>query len=188
MCASRRRSGGLTLVELVIFLVLVGIALMATIFVFNQYTKGSPDPLLRKQALAIASSLLEEIELRGFTYCDPDDAAVTTATAPGDCATQEGIGTEGAETRYGPTYFDNVSDYNGFSMTGAAMKDITDTAIPGLASFQADVAVATTADLPDVTAVDATGALKITVTVSNPSSGISVSLVGYRTRYAPNQP
>ena len=32
------------------------------------------DPALRRQALAIAESVLDEVQLMPFTFCDPDDA------------------------------------------------------------------------------------------------------------------
>src|SRR3954471_24948386 len=116
MC-SKRRQIGMSLIEGVIFIVVLGIALAGMLVLYNQVTQASADPMVRKQALAIASSLLEEIELQAFTYCDPNDPAVYTANLPTDCATEEHVGVEGAETRYGNTgplllRFDNVSDYN----------------------------------------------------------------------------
>src|SRR3954464_7690730 len=89
---------GMSLIEVAVFIVVVGVALAGIVALYSQLTRASVDPMVRKQALAIASSLLEEIELRAFTFCDPDDAAVYTATSTAGCATPEGIGTEGAET------------------------------------------------------------------------------------------
>jgi MSHA pilin protein MshD len=156
---------------------------------YNQVTKSSVDPLVRKQALAIASSLLEEIELRAFTYCDPDDANVYTATASpgGGCSTDEVVGFEPGETRYASPTFDNVNDYDGFNMAGANIRSIDGTAINGLAGYAVLVAIVPIAggELPDVTTLS--DALRITVTVTGPA-GVSVSLQGYRLRYAPNSP
>src|SRR5207302_2251038 len=68
------RQRGATLVELVVFIVLVSIALVSLVTAMSQFTRYSTDPLIRKQALAIAESLLDEIMLMPFTFCDPDDA------------------------------------------------------------------------------------------------------------------
>ena len=71
----------MSLVELLIFIVVVGAALAATLTALTQATATSADPLLRRQALAVAESLLEEIELMPFTFCDGDDANVETAAS-----------------------------------------------------------------------------------------------------------
>ena len=81
----------MSLIEVVVFIVVLGIAFAGILALYNRLTSASVDPLVRKQALAIASSLLEEIELRAFTYCDPDDANVYTATGSpgGGCTVDE---------------------------------------------------------------------------------------------------
>jgi len=186
---SPRRQAGLSLIEVVVFIVVLGIGFTGMLILYDQITKGSVDPIVRKQALAIASSLLEEIELRGFTYCDPDDANVYTATASpgGGCTTDETIGPEAGETRYASPTFDNVNDYQGFNMSGANIKSVDGTVINGLGGYAASVAVAPIAagELPDVATTS--DALRITVTVTGPAN-VSVSLQGYRLRYAPNSP
>src|SRR4051812_39097708 len=91
----RMRQAGLSLIEVVVFIVVLGIGFAAILTLYNSLTTASVDPMVRKQALAIASSLLEEIELRAFTYCDPDDANVYTATSSAGCtgvAYQENLG------------------------------------------------------------------------------------------------
>jgi MSHA pilin protein MshD len=188
----------MSLIEVVVFIVVLGIAFAGVLALYNQLTRGSVDPMVRKQALAIASSLLEEIELRGFTYCDPDDSKVYSATGPSvaeGCTTVEVIGVEGAETRYGNTgplnlRYDNVNDYNTFSMgagTGNPMLTIDASAITGLDDYRVSVAIVNaSAELPDVTV--STDALRITVTALHQPSGLSVTQQGYRLRYAPNSP
>jgi MSHA pilin protein MshD len=183
-CAARRavRVRGFTLIELVVFIVVVSAALAGVLSVFMPATTASADPMVRRQALAIAESLLEEVELMPFTYCDPDDANLETATSAAGCASlTQGIGPNTGETRFGPTQFDNVGDYAGYSMSGIV--DITNTAVAGLAGYSASVAVAATA-LGSITAGSG-DALRITVTVTAPG-GSTVVLDGVRTRSAPN--
>jgi type II secretory pathway pseudopilin PulG len=86
MCSSRE--GGFSLLEVVIFIVVLGIGIAGMAVLYNQVTLASVDPLVRKQALAIANSLMEEIQLRAFTYCDPDDPLVF-GHGSGDCGTPE---------------------------------------------------------------------------------------------------
>lgn len=179
-----RRARGLTLIELLLFIMVVGIALAAMLRVFTTATAASADPLIRRQQLAIAESLLREVQLMPFTWCDPVDANVEIATSAGGCATlAEAVGPESGETRYGPSYFDNVNDYAGFSMSG--IRDLSNTAVAGLNGYSASIAVAAAA--LDSISAGSGDALKITVTITGPDSSTLV-LQGWRTRYAPQSP
>ncbi len=177
---------GFSLIEVVIFIVVLGIGIAGMAVLYNQLTLASVDPVVRKQAVAIADSLMEEIQLRPFTYCDPDDAAVFTAGSPAGCVTPENIGVEGPETRYGLTFFDNVSDYNGFAMAGS-IQDVNNVTITGLTGYSASVAIANAGGEFTPPVVPADAALRITVTVTGPAN-VTVTLQGYRVRYAPNSP
>lgn len=192
---------GISLIELIMFIVIVSVALAGILLVMNVTEKSSADPLVHKQALAIAESLLEEIELMPFTYCDPDDptaaSAVSATLGPQGCTAQiEQIGPEAAyayqpaaETRSSlATPFDNVNDYAGFKMNAGngGIKDITGTAIPVLNAYSASVTVAPLA-FSGIAASDANGAaqvLQITVTVTG-RDNLPVVLDGIRTRYSP---
>src|SRR3569832_1753377 len=80
---------GLSLIELLVFIVVVGIAVTGVLSVFSLNARTSADPVVQKQALAIAASLLEEVLAKPYTYCDPDDANVETASSPADCAVSD---------------------------------------------------------------------------------------------------
>jgi len=185
-CKSRlSRQDGLSLIELVVFIVIVSVSIAGIFLVLNRAIQTSADPVARKQALAIAESLLEEVELMPFTFCDPDDPAVTTAASPAGCATVEGTSpTPVSETRYSAPTFDNVGDYGGFDTNTASpsgIRDITSNLIPNLGAYRAQVSVVQSA----LGSIAATESLRITVTVTGPGN-TTVTLDGYRTRYAPN--
>lgn len=181
---------GVSLVELIVFIVIVSTAVMGVLGVLGIATRSSADPMIQKQALAIAEALLEEIQLQPFTFCDPDDPSATGALSAAGCtggaggANDEGgspLGPEAGETRTGAaTPFDNVSDYNGFAM-GPGITDITGAVIPGLDGYSAAVTVAT----QGLGAIAPANSLLITVTVTGPGN-TTVVLQGYRLRYAPN--
>jgi MSHA pilin protein MshD len=173
---------GLTLIELLLFIAVVGIALAAMLKVFVTATSASADPLIVRQQLAIAESLLREVELMPFTWCEPSSAGADTATSAAACTVTEAMGPEAGESRYGPVnVFDNVNDYHGFTMSG--ISDVTGVAVPGLAGYSASVSVAAVA----LDTVPGGEALKITVTVTPPGNrpNDAISLQGWRTRYAP---
>ena len=177
-----RRQSGLSLVELIIFIIIVSVGLAGILSVFNLTSQKSADPQIRKQMLAIAEALLEEVELKPFTYCDPDDPNAATAGSSAGCTGGPGgandesklpLGPEAGESR--PT-FDNVSDYNGLNLAPAS--DINGNSIAG---YSATVSVAQQQLEGSIPLADS---LRITVTVTHGSDSLSLS--GYRQRYAPN--
>jgi len=191
MCR-KRSTVGMSLIEVVVFIIVVGVGFTGLAVLYNQTTRSSVDPLVRKQVLAIAISLLEEIQLRGFTFCDPDDANVyTAATATvgaGGCATKAEAPPFGPDTtpvnETSRDKYDNVNDYHGLQML-SAITDITGATVPGLSGYQ--VSGVTVATAGTAFSLAAEEALYITVTVTGPAD-VSVTLQGYRFRYAPNSP
>lgn len=61
------RQQGMTLVELVITIVIVGLCAAALYSAMASIMGRSADPLLRQQSLALAEAYLEEIQLQAFT-------------------------------------------------------------------------------------------------------------------------
>jgi MSHA pilin protein MshD len=180
---------GVSLVELIMFIVIISTALIGILAVMNQTSAHSADPLIRKQALAIAESLLEEVELMPFTFCDPDDVNAASAVSAASCSIgmdQDnangtlGIIPAGAETRASTAApFDNVADYAGMPMATAT--DILGTAYSG---YAATVTMTREGAALLGGGVPAGAALRITVTVDGPGS-TQVVLDGYRTRFSP---
>jgi MSHA pilin protein MshD len=188
-----RRERGVSLLELILFIVIVGAGIAGVLGVWRVTAQGSADPLIQKQALAIAEAYLEEALAMPFTYCDPDDVHAATALSDGPvnpadttrCATTlEALGAEPGESRgSGTTPYDNVNDYA--SLLAAAPASIDGTAIPGLGSYQVSVAVVAQSLTNGAAPVSAAASQRVTVTVTGPGN-TTVTLDGYRTRYAPN--
>ncbi|HEY6898305.1 MAG TPA: prepilin-type N-terminal cleavage/methylation domain-containing protein [Rhodocyclaceae bacterium] len=183
----RCRQSGFTLIELIMFIMIVSIALAGVMSILNLAVFHSADPMDRKQMLALAESLLEEVEAMPFTYCDPDDANVTTATssavgAGGCAALAEPYNAN--ESRGGASFpYDNVIDYAGFSVN--PVTDITGT--HSYAGYSATVTVSNDGALGPAGLQPASSAvLRISVKVTHGSD--SLTLEGYRARSAPNQP
>lgn len=119
MCMNSRREQGFTLIELIIFIVVVGAGLAGILSVMNTVVKSSADPVAAKQTVAIAESMLQEVLLK--EYANPTGGYTGTSRA----------------------LFDDVDDYNGYTTTGIV--DLTGTAVAGLASYSIAPAVAVTA-------------------------------------------
>jgi MSHA pilin protein MshD len=198
--AAQCRQHGLTLIELIIFIVVVGVAVVGVLLALQVTVRSSADPVIRKNMLAIAEALLEEVQLQPFTYCDPDDANAATAQsavvgASGCSTTVEAFGPEtmggATEVRTSNTVpFDNVNDYHALTLGGAA-SSVTSLTGAALAPVGYSASIAVTSDSaagsalgPAGLQVPAAALLRITVTVARGSE--SLVLEGYRTRYAPN--
>lgn len=154
------RERGVSLIEVVVSIVLIGVGLAGTLVYFSSAVRGSGDPLATKQALAVAESMMEEVLLRNF------------ANPAG--------GYTGAASQANRAQFDDVSDYAGFSTASVYAIDDAASAAPVLTGYVVSVAVDSGAGVD--LGLPAADAKKITVTVS-PPAGQGISLSAYRTSY-----
>jgi MSHA pilin protein MshD len=191
---TRSNQRAFTLIELVLFIVIVSVALTGILLVMNIVNRNSADPQLRKQALSIAEALLEEVSLAKFTYCDPADANAETAANPAGCADQtnrvEIAGPEAGNVRP----FDNVNDYAGVGGYGVPnhilLTDANGQPINVTGTYDATVTITAVPLGSGSTLISSDGTpagtnvLRITVNVNYGNQNIQLD--GYRTRYAPN--
>jgi MSHA pilin protein MshD len=172
MCAASDRGNrqrGTTLVEVIIFVLIVSIAVVSVVSALSLAVRQSADPLLQRQTLAIGESLIQEIDSQPYAQKDPYNP-----TGPDDS-----IGPEAGETRAGsPLPFDNPNDYSGYTETGIVAPD--GSAVAGLGTYSAGV-VATQQAMGNVPAADG---LLVVVTATGPD-GQSITLTSFRARYAP---
>ena len=156
-----RHQRGMTLIELVISIVIIGIAAAALYSAMASISGRSADPMLRQQSLAIAEAYLEEIELQAFL--DPSTRLVCQAIP----ANRD--------------KFDDVCDYRGLVDNGAV--SVSGQAIAALTGYRVDVAVAAPSPQPPNSSawndLPLNDVLHIKVTVTDPS-GQQVLLDGYR--------
>jgi MSHA pilin protein MshD len=163
------RQPGFTLVELVVFIVVVAVGISGILSVMTFTSRHSADPMVREQALLVAESYMQEILLKSFL----DPSAGTTRVCPVKEATRAA--------------YDNVCDYNGLADTGA--RDQLGNAIAGLSAYNVSVSVTgnTTVDLNGITngpAANQVRVLRVDVEVRHSDSpDFSVFLTGYRTNY-----
>lgn len=98
---------GVTLIETIVFIVVISIALMALLKVFNQSVMQSVDPAIRIQALERGQALLDDILARRFDENTPAGGVPACGSSAGSaCA---GISADAG--------FDDVGDYHGFSQS-----------------------------------------------------------------------
>ena len=112
---------------------------------FSQGVKNSADPVIRKQLLAVAEEMLEEVALKPFA---------PTATTKMACVRSN---------------YDDVFDYNGYA-TNSKVCDIDGTTITALNGLSVSVAVVNAA----FNGIAAADAAEITVTVSKTSDSVTL--------------
>jgi MSHA pilin protein MshD len=158
---------GTSLIELIMFIVIISAALMGILSVMNVTTKYSADPLIHKQAIAIAESLLEEIELQDFI--DQNDGLNTTCSAASAVT---------PTTR--ATVYHIVDCYAVPGNLLTTSLDMFGNPLGLAGSYSASVAIdKTTSALGGILAGSA---VRITVTVTDPQNN-QISIDGYRTKY-----
>ena len=98
-------------------IVVVGVALAGVLLAVRESVRGSADPVVQRQLLAVAQQFMEEVQLKPWAAVDND--------APAGCARD--------------TYND-LMDYHGYSSSGVCAVD--GTAIPLLSGYAVSITVA----------------------------------------------
>ncbi len=166
MCmALKQKQLGVTLVELIIALVIIGVALAAMVTAVGSMAGRSADPAVRQQAIAIANMYMAEVTAKEFT-----------ATSP-PCLPKPATRAE----------YTAVCHYNGLTNAAgvnAGARDQLGNSIAGLNQYRIVVNVV---DAPNELGllnneIPTGDVLRITVTVTGPAN-TSFALVSYRAKY-----
>ena len=154
-----RDQRGVTLIELIVFVVIISVGVVGILSVMNVTTRSSADPVIRKQAMAMAEAILEEV-------LSKDASATLPETDLNNCANRAlyvGI--------------DDYACFDGVPATAAIHGNDTfgaagSEAIPELSGFRATVAIEAKKSVSDV------DLRRVAVTVEG--GGESITLFGYR--------
>jgi len=183
MNRTAQRQRGVSFLELILTIVVIGIAASGALRWVWTNTQNSADPQMLQQANAVARSYLEEVLLRSF--CDPDfdpDADPTTL-CPTDCVVSAcgacgGTGPLQEGTR---ALFDDVCDYDGLADVGVV--DQTGTPVAGLGAYNVTVTVDDSVTLNGL-AGGAGQVVLVNVNVTHAGNQrVDVNLTGYRGNY-----
>lgn len=110
---------GFTLLETIVAIVVISVGLAGVLSVFNVNVRNSADPVVRKQLMAVAEEMLEEIALRRYS-------GATKESDPG-C---------------GRSTFDDVSDYHLYP-ANRKVCNVEGVPVAGLTGYTLDVTVTT---------------------------------------------
>lgn len=153
---SRFSQLGTTLIEVIVFIVVVNLAFVAVLQIYGQAVVNTVDPVVRVRATELAKAALDDVLARRFDENTPSGGVPACGSAGGEVCL--GI-TSDAD-------YDDVGDFNGYT-------DNSDTNYPiSITVVNAGI------DL----GLAATMARKITVVVSMPD-GNQVALAAYKANY-----
>ncbi len=153
-------SKGTTLIELIIAIVVAGMILSAMFSTYANIFVRSDDPMVMQQSLLAAKALMEEVVAKPFL--DP---------------TYKTLCPEKPEHRID---FDNVCDYDGYSVTG--VRDNAGNEYLMLGAYTLSVTIERAEWGGATSSVPANCNMRIQVTSGN-ALGNPVTLTGYRTCY-----
>jgi MSHA pilin protein MshD len=166
---------GFTLVELVIFMVIVGIAVGGVTLAFVQSTRTIHEPVIRQRALAVANAYMDEILRKRWNENTPVEGGCVQGGAwCSSGLTAAAIGVDAGEA--GRADYDDLDDYAG--ITDEAPTDQSGNPMPGYAGFSVTVTV----DSPAWAGIASADVRRVTVAVRTPT-GETLSVRGYRVNY-----
>ncbi|WP_221800026.1 prepilin-type N-terminal cleavage/methylation domain-containing protein [Oceanobacter mangrovi] len=125
--SSRKSQQGVSLVESVIAIVIIGIALAAVSRGMGLALRHNADPLWQARATQLVHSYMDDVMALRFQEDSP-----TKGGAVGSCVIG---GTEGGE--HDRTDYDDVDDYNGLNEAGQFL----DTSVTSNAAYQIQISV-----------------------------------------------
>lgn len=105
--APNRGQTGVTLIELVVFIVVVSIGLTAMVLAMNNSLINSVDPIVQMRALECAQAKLDEISARKFDENSPTSGVPACGSAEVGATACAGIVPE--------AQLDDVGDFEGYS-------------------------------------------------------------------------
>ncbi len=194
-----RRNRGFSLLETVIFIVVVAVGLTGILGLFVQNTQSSADPYVRERAVAVAHAYMDEIMGKRFdentplgggcvetgstsctAYCNllTDPVCVRSKCrlqAAANCvprADVSGIATEEAARNV----YDDVDDYAGLNEVPTGLEGIAG----GYADF--NVRVSVTQPVANWLGIDPRDLRQIQVEVTSPTAE-TIRLEGYRVNF-----
>ena len=169
---------GFSLVELLVFIVLVSILLVGLVGLFTTNVRGSVDPMLRQQALEVANAYMDTVKSKKWNHNTPaGGGCVNSGTSCPSGPAAAPIGNDGQPR----ALYDDVDDYNGIDEAPATLDAGGSlVAIPELSGYRVQVFVnQPSTGLGGIPPADLR---RILVRVTAPD-GQTIELLSYRVNY-----
>ena len=150
---------GVSLFELIVFIVVVSIALGALFSVFDYSMVNSVDPMIRVRALECAQAKLDEAIARKFDENTPTGGVPACGSAEMGAVACSGIAVDAG--------FDDIGDYNGQNFVDG----------------DCNVSIAVTGEGTDLGMADDANLVRLITVTSTMPDGSTVMLSAYHTNF-----
>ncbi|WP_322567453.1 type IV pilus modification PilV family protein [Thiohalophilus sp.] len=132
-----RNEAGFTLVEMVVFIVVLAVGLSGVVLVINRTLLDAPEALVNTRAMEIAQLYLDEIGAKKYDENTPQGGLPPCDSPDGDaCTAEASFGPEGSESR---DLFDDVDDYHNPAFQTAA--DADNNPLPNYSDYDVGVTI-----------------------------------------------
>ncbi len=158
---TNKRVKGFSLIELIVFIVVISIALVALLGIMNQFIAGNVDPLVQARALECAQAKMDQIWGRKFDQSTPSGGLPPCGSAEAGASACTGISPEAS--------FNDIGDYH----------NTTDT---NWSDCSIDVTVEDAGQELGMSVAEDAQVRRITVT-ANSSGGGQIVLSAYRANF-----
>lgn len=183
---AKKEQSGFTLLELIMTIIILGLSSLI-IVPFFQSISHNPDPMLRRRAISLGQSMMDEILAKKWDENTPNGGGPICTTESGtgrtsitSCVNQAGnIGLDAGETTTNRGNWDDVDDYNDFPTETDTFKDQENNTF-NLAGYSRSVSVryipsnsdpiTATSPAGTTSQAGATDSKKIVVTITSPLS------------------
>ena len=148
-------------------IVIIGVGLAGVLAAFNTTVKSSADPMIRKQMLALAEQMLEEVLLKPYqagSFTISKKICIASDNDSADCSRENA---------------DDIFDYHGYSSTPPRDPPGNRISLPNTYTVSVQLS-----DASSLLGTGSNDAQAITVMVTASGSAESISLTGYRSDYA----
>lgn len=165
---SRYSGKGFTLIEVIMIIVVAGIAIPVLLVMIGQEARLGVSPELHVTASNLGQALMEEMRAKCW-----DDTAVSGSICNNIGASGSTLGVDLGETVGNPTTYDDIDDY---------VAGVPDVNVGGVSYLRAVSVCYINSTVPDTCQAGTSNYKRIEIRVANPQIG-TVKLVTLRTRY-----
>ncbi len=122
---------GLSLIEAIIFILIIAVGLTGVISVYLYTTRHSADAMLSLKTVELSQAILDEIRSKGYDENTPAGGGCIGSGVDTACNSSTAFSTFGIDAGESRSRFDDVDDYHNLAYCGAGVTNPPSPCAPG---------------------------------------------------------